>query len=183
MRSFGSHRGNPALRIMIEQAARRRLWASLGPERPGAGSAGSGGACWTREFFTALAAFVREHFAAIDELPEGSLGYYGVPGMQLWSLCTDRTLVLALDHEDSPAQIHTRAARWNACLTTRTTPGLASPHWGHPVYGARIDPLSDVLDVVWAFAGEWCALATAAAPAPRAWGRPDHWQSLIGAGA
>ena len=61
MRSFGSHRGNPALRIMIEQAARRRLWASLGPERPGAGSAGSGGARWTREFFTALAAFKNEY--------------------------------------------------------------------------------------------------------------------------
>ena len=117
---------------MIEQAARRRLWASLGPERPSAGGAGSDGARWTREFFTALGTFVCEHFAAVDELPEGSLGYYGVPGMQLWSLRTDRTLVLALDHEDSPAQIATRAPRWRACPPTPPKPGVASHHARSP---------------------------------------------------
>ena len=191
MRSFGSHRGNPALRIMIEQAARRRLWASLGPERPGGsiagalgsqGSHGALGAKSPREAFTALDAIVRERFAVLEQLPQGTLGDFGSPEMQLWSLRSEHAIVLALDHEDSATQIVARAARWNACLTTRTAPGLASPHWGHPVYGARLDPLTGELDVVWAFAGRWCELLRASPALERKWDRPDHWSSLIGAG-
>lgn len=172
MRAFGSHRGNPALRIVIEQTARRRLWASLGPERPGLVRADDA-ALHTRERFETLRAIVRDRFAPLDTLPEGTLSYFGVPGLQMWALHDAHALVLALDHEDPPAHIVVRARRWSDCLRTRTTPGLASTHWGHPVYGARLDPHCGEFDLVWAFAGEW--LGGLLAATTRAWSRPDHW--------
>lgn len=185
MRSFGSHRGNSTLRIVIEQAARRRLWAQLGPERPSEADAppGPDAERFSPSFFTALRRIVEQRFAAVQALPEGALRYFGSPGLQLWGLVAEHALVLALDHEDSPAQIAERARRWCACLMSRTAPGLASPHWGHPVYGARIDPRSGDLDVVWAFAGDWCGVARAEAPPPRTWDAPDHWRVLAEAGA
>ena len=44
-----------------------------------------------------------------------------------------------------------------------------------PVYGARLDPHSGALDVVWAFAGEWCGLAQSESPLERLHDRPGHW--------
>ncbi len=69
------------------------------------------------------------------------------------------------------------ARRWHACLRTRTAPGLASPHWGHPVYGARLDPANDELDVVWAAPGDWVAFAFDDESATRSFDSPRHWAS------
>lgn len=180
MRSFGSHRGNPALRFMIEQTARRRLWAQLGPERPSLIDPASGHHAerWSRPFFERFRAIARNHFAPVAELPEGALAYFGAPHAQLWSLVSEHALVIALDHEDSRVKVAERARRWQACLNTRTTPGLASAHWGHPVYGARLDPLTGELDVVWAFQGDWCELALASETPERKWDTPDHWRAV-----
>lgn len=185
MRSFGSHRGNPALRFIIEQAARRRLWAQLGPERPSLIGPASGRHAerWSRRFFERFSALVHEQFAPALRVPEGALSYFGAPHVQLWALASEHALVLALDHEDSREGIAERARRWQACLTTRTTPGLASAHWGHPVYGARLDPLTGELDVVWAFAGDWCELALAPEAPERKWDTPDHWHAVTQVGA
>ena len=72
-------------------------------------------------------------------------------------------------------EIRERARRWLSCLTTRTAPGLASPHWGHPVYGARLDPLSGELDVVWAEPGDWCDAVLAERLPTCEWEAPRTW--------
>lgn len=179
MRLTGHRRGNPAVRFMIEQTARRRMYASLGPEREGTSAREGSVARWSREFFEQLHASLLPRMAHVTDTPEGALRYFGSPALKLWAFVSPHETALAYDHADSPTQIRERARRWLACLTTRTAPGLASPHWGHPVYGARLDPLSGELDVVWSTPGDWCdAVLTGALPA-REFDAPPHWAGVL----
>ena len=166
---------------MIEQTARRRMYSALSPERDGVGSARAGaGLQWSREFFEQLNAALLPRMAHVTDTPEGALHYYGSQALSVWAFVSEHAVALAYEHAENPAQIRERARRWLACLTTRTAPGLASTHWGHPVYGARLDPLSGELDVVWAFPGEWCdAVVNAALPA-REWDVPQSWSAPAG---
>src|SRR5262245_56670073 len=158
MRMTGPRRGNPAVRFMIEQTARRRLWSGLVPERGEAGDPGGEGAAqrWSRAFYDRVRDTLLPRMATVAETPEGQIRYYGTPALSIWALAGPHATALAHERGDRPAEIRERARRWHACLTTRTAPGLASPHWGHPIYGARVDPLTGELDVVWAVAGDWC---------------------------
>jgi len=180
MRSIGTHRGNPVLRGMIDQSARRRLYSSLEPARAGAeGTPGDPSAVrWTRAFFERLRDVLVPRMAVTAALEDGELRYFGGSPPDLWALCAPHALVLAYEHADSPQQIRERARRWSACLRTRTAPGLASPHWGHPVYGARLDPANGELDVVWAAPGDWVAFAQDDGAAPRRFDSPRHWTAL-----
>lgn len=178
MRSFGSRRGNTAVRFMVEQSARRRLWASLGPERGDAANADGDplAARWTRGFFVRLRARVRVGMALVEPFDErGELRFFGGERLALWALATPGELVLAYEHDETRRSLRERASRWLACLTTRTAPGLASRHWGHPVYGARLDPRTEELDVVWAVPGDWLGFATSELPVPRQHDVPAHW--------
>lgn len=177
MRSFGSRRGNPALRFMVEQTSRRRLWAWLTPERgePSAENADPLALRWSRGFFERLRDVVYPRMAVVDAFDGSELRFHGGDRMGLWALRAPHELVLAYEHDDTPDNIRDRARRWLGCLTTRTAPGLASRHWGHPVYGARVDPRSDELDVVWAFPGDWLSFAASDIPAPRVSDVPRHW--------
>mgnify|MGYP003338234109 FL=1 len=150
------------------------MYAQIAPEREDLLATGHV-APWSRTFFDRLRDVVEQRFASVTSLPEGGLHYFGAQGLRLWSVLSEHALVVALEHEDAPDQIVERARRWGACLTTRTAPGLASRHWGHPVYGARLDPRSGDLDVVWAFAGEWCDLAQGERVLERLHDRPGHW--------
>jgi len=180
MRSFGSRRGNPAVRFMVEQTSRRRLWAWLTPEReaPGAGDADPLAVRWTRAFFDRIRDVVVPRMASVERTDAGELRFFGAAGLGLWALVAPRGLVLAYEHGDSPELIRARARRWHACLATRTAPGLASPHWGHPVYGARLEPDTDELDVVWAFAGDWLAFACDDPVPAREHDVPPHWDEF-----
>jgi hypothetical protein len=184
MRSFGSRRGNTAVRFMVEQTARRRMWASLGPER-GDEPEGSGdplAARWTREFFERARTRAIPLMALVESLEDlGELRFFGGERVSLWALSTPRELVIAYEHGENRESIRERAHRWLACLTTRTAPGLASRHWGHPVYGARVDPRTDELDVVWAVPGDWLGIVASELPVPRHHDLPNHWRSLVGA--
>jgi hypothetical protein len=181
MRSFGSRRGNSAVRFMVEQSARRRLWASLGPERGGAEADGDPLAVrWTRDFFERLRSRVVPWMALVEPFDErGELRFFGGERLSLWALSTPRELVLAYEHDETRRSLRERATRWLACLTTRTAPGLASRHWGHPVYGARLDPRTDELDVVWAVPGDWLGLAASELPVPRHHDLPAHWPEPV----
>src|SRR5262245_32816674 len=177
MRLTGPRRGNHTVRFMIEQTARRRMYSALSPERELAGDPGSEGSLrrWSREFFDRLHGTLVPRTAAVADTPEGTLRYYGSKAMSVWALVGAHNLAVAFEHAESPRQIGERARRWLACLTTRTAPGLASSHWGHPVYGARVDPLSGELDVVWAFPGEWCDAVVQGALPAREWDVPRSW--------
>jgi len=177
MRQTGYRRGNPTVRFMIEQTARRRMYSSLSPEREGAPDPGSEGAVrrWSPAFFEQLHAALLPRMAYVADTPEGQLRYYGSRAMSVWAFVSEHATALAYEHAESPAQIRERARRWFACLTTRTAPGLASPHWGHPLYGARLDPLSGDLDVVWAFPGEWCDAVWSSELPAREWDAPRAW--------
>lgn len=177
MRSFGNRPGLTVLRSSIESTARRRMVAR-GFSLTSDASLDDVYTPWSRTFFDRLRTVVDRHFADVLALPQGGLRYFGAQGLQLWGLVSEHALVVALDHQDAPDQIVERAKRWEACLVTRTTPGLASPHWGHPVYGARLDPRSGALEVVWAFAGEWCGLAQDESPLERSHDRPGHWPEV-----
>ena len=179
MRLTGHRRGNPAVRFMIDQSARRRMYSALSPERELSGDPGSEGAVrrWSREFFEQLHESLLPRMAHVANTAEGALHYYGSSAMNLWAFVSQHETALAFEHADSPEQIRDRARRWHACLTTRTAPGLVSPHWGHPVYGARLDPLTGELDVVWAFAGDWCDAVLSNALPAREWDTPRHWTS------
>jgi len=177
MRSFVSRPGLTVLRSSIEHTARRRMYATGAPLAPDVNEQGAL-TPWSRPFFDRLREVVDQRFADVLALPQGGLRYFGAQGLQLWGLVSEHALVVALDHQDAPEQIVERAKRWESCLVTRTTPGLASPHWGHPVYGARLDPHSGALDVVWAFAGEWCGLAQSESPLERLHDRPGHWPEM-----
>lgn len=184
MRSFGSRRGSNAVHFMVEQTARRRLWASLGPERGDAAEENRDPLAvrWTREFFELARARAIPLMARVEPFGDlGELRFFGGDRLSLWALTTPGELVIAYEHGESPVSLRERARRWLACLTTRTAPGLASRHWGHPVYGARLDPRTDELDVVWAVPGDWLGLVASGLPVPREHDLPRHWTSLAGA--
>jgi hypothetical protein len=177
MRLTGHRRGNSTVRFMIEQAARRRMYHAVSPERD-AGDAAPGGTVlrWSREFFEQLHAALLPRMAYVADTPEGQLRYFGSRALSVWACVSEHATALAYEHAESPLQIRERARRWFACLTTRTAPGLASPHWGHPVYGARLDPLSGELDVVWAVPGDWCDAVLSGAVPQREWDAPPSWR-------
>jgi len=177
MPSFGSRRGNPALRSAVDQAARRRLWAALEPDagEPASGPDALAAACWSRGFFDRIRAEVFPRMAPALAFEGAELRYFGGEHVALWALQAAHELVLAVECLDTPASLLERARRWRACLRTRTSPGLMTRSWGRPVYGARLDPLSDELDVVWATPGDWCGIVLGELPAPRHAGLPAHW--------
>jgi len=161
---------------MIDQASRRRMYASLRPEVVGVEGAAEGALQrWSREFFERLHTTLVPSMAHVTDTPEGELRYFGSDSLSVWALIGDHATAVAYDHAESPDQIRERARRWLACLTTRTAPGLVSPHWGHPVYGARLDPLSGELDVVWAVPGDWCDRILAGSVPQRQWDAPPGW--------
>lgn len=187
MRLTGPRRGNPTVRFMIELTARRRMAAGLLAERETAGDGGARDALrWGREFFDRIHATLLPRSAHIADTPEGTLRYYGSRALSVWSFVTPHATALAYDYADTEVQIRERARRWLACLTTRTAPGLASPHWGHPIYGARLDPhdpTTGELDVVWAVPGEWCDAVWSDALPEREWDAPRAWTAdLAGVG-
>lgn len=171
MRSFGSLRGNPTLRSMVQQTARRRMYATILP----APDSDERNLTNTREFFERLHDTLLPSMAHVDDTPEGALRYFGSSAMRLWAFVTPNATALAYDQAETPSQIRERARRWLNCLATRTAPGLASPHWGHPVYGARLDPHSGRLDVVWSNPGEWCDAVLRGVLPPREYDRPLEW--------
>jgi len=177
MRLTGCARGNPTVRFMIGQTARRRMWSPPAPAREGALEAAGEGAerRWGREFFERLRDAWLPRMAHVTDTPEGELRYHGSSVMSVWAFVSQHATALAYEVADTPAEIRERARRWLACLTTRTAPGLASPHWGHPLYGARLDPLSGELDVVWALPGEWCEAVLTGALPEREWDTPRSW--------
>lgn len=177
MRPTGTRPGLSVMRLMIEQTARRRMGAAVPPGRGVAGpSVGADAARrWGREFFETLRGVLVPRMAPVVETPEGWLRYLGSPALSLWAFGSDLHLALAHEYTDTPEQIVERARRWLGCLRTRTAPGLASPHWGHPVYGARLDPLSGELDVVWAVPGDWCEAVLAGRFPEREWDAPRSW--------
>lgn len=178
MRSFGSRRGNTAVRFMVEQSARRRMWAGTAPERGDAtdGERDPLAARWTRGFFELVRARALPRMTFVEPFEgRGELRFFGGERLSLWALATPLELVIAYEHGENGASLRERAHRWLACLTTRTAPGPASRHWGHPVYGARLDPRTDELDVVWAVPGDWMAFAASELPVPASRERPAAW--------
>jgi hypothetical protein len=161
---------------MVELTARRRMSAGLTAERV-AMAAGSDRDVlrWSREFFERLHATLLPCTAPVAQLPEGELRYLGARDMSLWAFVSPLATALALDHADTEVQIRERARRWLACLTSRTAPGLPGPHWGHPVYGARLDPGTGELDVVWAVPGAWCDAVLEERIPEREWDTPQAW--------
>ena len=181
MRSNGSRRGISALRFMVEQTARRRQWSSTTSVEPGDGGSDRFADRWGRAFFDRLHALMIPHMAAVDAIDGASLRYFGSPEVSLWALVAPQATVVAYDHADSPEQIRDRARRWLRCLSTHTAPGLASPHWGHPVYGARLEPGTGELEVVWALAEPWFEFAIS--EHEQWWDAPLHWPQPEPAGA
>lgn len=182
MRSFGSRRGNTAVRFMVEQTARRRMWASLGPERgeEPAEDRDPLAARWTREFFERARGRAASLMALVEPFETGGeLRFFGGERLALWALSTPLELVIAYEHGESRGSLRERARRWLACLTTRTAPGMASRHWGHPVYGARLDPRTSDLDVVWAVPGDWLGFVASTMPVPRDHDLPREWRDLV----
>jgi hypothetical protein len=179
MRLTGFRRGIPKVRFMVEQAARRRMWSARSRDPEARGTEPGAGAVqrWGPEFFEQVRGVLLPRMAPVAETPAGELRYLGSSAMSLWALVSDHALAIAHDHDDTPGQIRERAGRWLSCLTTRTAPGLASPYWGHPVYGARLDPLSGALDVVWALPGEWCEAVLSGSLPQREWDAPRSWQA------
>jgi hypothetical protein len=173
MRLTGRHRSNPALRFMIEQTARRRMGSAVVPA--GERAAEPAGERWGREFFERLRDAWLPRMAHVADTPEGELRYLGSTALRLWAFASPHVTTLAYEVDDTAAQIRERARRWLACLSTRTAPGLASRHWGHPVYGARLDPLSGELDVVWAEPGDWCDAVLAGLLPELEWDTPRSW--------
>ena len=156
------------------------MFASLGPEREGDGTGREGGILrWSREFFEQLHSTLLPRMAHIADTPEGVLHYYGTSALRMWAFVTPHETAIAYEQGDTPEQIHERARRWLACLSSRTAPGLASPHWGHPLYGARVDRLSGELDVVWAVPGEWTDAVLGGSLPAREWDTPPHWNATL----
>jgi hypothetical protein len=181
MRLTGCARGNPTVRFMIGQTARRRMWSPPAPAREGALEAAGEGAerRWGREFFERLRDAWLPRMAHVTDTPEGELRYLGSPWLRLWAIAAPHATAFGYEVDDTATQIRERALRWLACLTTRTAPGLASPHWGHPVYGARLDPVSGELDVVWAEPGDWCDAVLAGSVPMLEWEAPRSWAPAL----
>lgn len=176
MRLAGYRRGNSAVRFMVEQSARRRMCFAHTLEPVEAEGARKGTVQrWSRAFFEQLHAALLPRMAYVADTPEGQLRYFGSNALSVWAFVSQHATALAYEHADTPVQIRERSRRWLACLSTRTAPGLASTHWGDPVYGARLDPLSGELDVVWAVPGDWCDRVLAGALPEREWDAPRSW--------
>ena len=174
--------GISALRSTIEQAARRRMsWVTSQGGGPDGGEPDHVAERWGRAFFDRLHATMLPHMAAVDTIEGASLRYLGSPDISLWALVAPHATVVAYDHADTPEQIRDRARRWLSCLATHTAPGLASPYWGHPVYGARVEPATGELDVVWALPDPWFEFATC--EHDQTWDAPLHWPQAEPAGA
>lgn len=184
MRTMGVYRGNPTLRVAIGSALRRRLYAGLTPHagEPETAPEDMHSERWSRPFFDHLRDTVLPTMAPIEAVDDAVLSYFGRPSISMWGLRSEYSLVVAYDFHDSRDELRERARRWLACLRTRTAPGLASRHWGHPVYGARLDPRSDELDVVWAVPGDWMTVATADEPLTRTLDQPEHWSEAASVG-
>jgi hypothetical protein len=169
---------------MIEVSARRRLASGLRVQREAVDATGDNATSrdvlrWGRGFFERVQATLLPRTALVARTPEGELRYYGSSAFSLWAFVTAHATTLAYDVADTEAQIRERARRWLACLTTRTAPGLASPHWGHPLYGARLDPMTGELDVVWAVPGDWVEAVLAGALPERQWDVPPTWEASL----
>ena len=96
MRLTGPRRGNPALRFMIEQASRRRMWSALDPAQAGEAGAPQGAvARWSAAFFERLHASLLPRMAHVTELPEGHVRYLGSGALRLWALVSEHDLALA----------------------------------------------------------------------------------------
>lgn len=177
MRQLGTRRGNPIVRRMIEQGQRRRLYYSLSPDEAQVRGDESDPRAlrWTREFFERLRSVLVPRMAIAETFEGGELRYFGAEDLKLWALHREHELVVAYDHGDSRSEIRERARRWIGCLATHTAPGPASRHWGHPVYGARLDSATHELDIVWATSGDWCRFVLAGEDVPRRWSLPPHW--------
>ncbi len=177
MRSFGGRRGNPVLGAALQMAARRRAYATLAPHA-GESDAEVGApfaARFSRAFFDRIREHVLPRMVPALEIEGGHLRYFGAEKLRLWALEGPQALVLAYEHSDTPALLRERSERWLKCVRTRTAPGMVTPHWGHPVYGARLDPARDELDVVWATPGDWCGFVLAEEPEATRFALPPWW--------
>src|SRR5262245_37056325 len=102
----GHHRGIPAVRFMIEQTQRRRMWSAQSQEREEAEAEPSAASVrrWGREFFDRVREVLVPRMAVIAETPEGQLRYLGSPAMSLWALVSEHALVVAHEYADTPEQ-------------------------------------------------------------------------------
>jgi hypothetical protein len=178
MRLTGHRRGNPTVRFMIEQTARRRMWSPPAPARNGDMAQAGDGAerRWDREFFDRLRNAWLPRMAHVADTPDGELRYLG--------------------SADAPAVGVRRAARHGAGLRGGRHRGRRSanaPVAGSPVSprarrpgsrartgatrctGARLDPHSGELDVVWALPGDWCDAVLAGTLPECEWEAPRTW--------
>lgn len=181
MRPMGVYRGNTTLRVAIGQALRRRLYAELVPHRASAPDAAADSLerRWSREFYDDLCTVALPRMAPVERIAAGELRYFGRPGFSLWALRAPDALMLAYDYHDTPEELRVRAHRWSECLRTHTAPGMASRHWGQPVYGARLDASTGGIDVVWAVPGDWMRLADASTAPERTRDLPLHWSEAV----
>lgn len=160
------------------------MWSASSRELKAAGEEPTAEtARWGREFFDAVRGALVPRMAPVAETPEGELRYLGSRAMRLWGFVSGQVVALAHEYGETPEQIGQRSRRWLGCLATRTAPGRPSPYWGHPLYGARLDPLSGRLEVVWAQPGDWCEAVLAGDLPEREWDAPRSWVvETVGAG-
>ncbi len=181
MRPIGTRRGNTMVRFQVDQSSRRRLWAALAPSQVDETAPGADqwSVRWSRRFYDHVRRRLLPRMTVAGRLDEGEVRWYGGESLRLWALVDVHATVLAIEHGETPGTLAARARRWIACLTTRTAPGLASPHWGHPVYGARLDIRTGELDVVWATPGDWCGLVMSPALPLAADSRPPLEEAVV----
>src|SRR5262245_62438148 len=100
MRMTGHHRrGNPTLRFMIDQTARRRMWSPPSPAREGVIEQAGEGAerRWGREFFERLRDAWLPRMAHVADTPDGEIRYLGSSGLRLWAFATLHATALAYE--------------------------------------------------------------------------------------
>lgn len=179
MRSIGSRRGNPILRASVEQSSRRRMeswiWPHAADEPPASDDVLE--VSRTRAFFERIRGHVLPSMAKALDVDGAEVRYYGADGFALWGLVAAQGLVLAYECADTPTLLAERARRWLGCLRTRTTPGMLDRTWGRPVYGARLNPVGDTVEIVWSKPGDWCGFVLSDEPAARLWSAPPHWEA------